>query len=67
MNQSTPPQRSAVDKAALLFTVICAMGGMLWVKGPAVNSAQLLFRIVVSVVGLVGLITVIILKQRRSD
>ena len=59
--------KETVDKAVIFFVVLNALSAMLWLKGPAANSAQFIFRIGLCVVAIVGLIVMLILRKMRSS
>ena len=64
---ATDPKGRGFDTLNFLFMFMVLFGGyMLFLKGPATNSAQLAFRIGVFAVGLVGSIALLVLRAVRS-
>lgn len=59
--------KEALDKAVMFFVILNAIGAMLWLKGPAANPVQFVFRIALCVVAVVGLVVLLILRKTRSQ
>jgi hypothetical protein len=54
-----------LDGLQIAFVVASCLGGLSFVRGPAVNDAQLLFRLGSSAVGLIGFLVVTVIKLTR--
>ena len=63
-----PAASGTLDTLQMVFTIVACLGAFFYFRGPAHNTAQLLFRLGVIGVGTVGLAVVTVLKfvrQRR--
>ena len=58
--------RSSLDGLQMLFVLMAAIPGVFHLIRPATNTGQLIFRLSVSAIGIIGFIVVTILKFRRS-
>ena len=66
MSEPKQPPSNPFFVLEILFLVMCGMSAVLWLRGPATNTGQLIFRVAVGVVGVVGTIAVQIIKFVRN-
>ena len=58
--------KESLDRATIFFVVLNGVSAMLWLKGPAANWVQFVFRLALSVIAVVGLVAMLMLRKKRS-